>query len=73
MTLKKTDTLTIRLDPVVKEVLRKAADEERRSITNMVEVMILRYAKGVPPQRKVLGLSTGRVASSKTGSHHKSR
>ena len=36
----KTATLTFRIDPALKEALRIAADHERRSITNMVEVLI---------------------------------
>jgi len=36
----KTSTLTIRLDPDLKEALRAAADHEHRSIANMVEVLI---------------------------------
>ena len=38
---RKTDKLTIRIDPVVKEALREVAEAEHRSISNMVEVMIL--------------------------------
>ena len=36
----KTSTLTIRLEPDLKEALRAAAIQEHRSIANMVEVMI---------------------------------
>lgn len=39
----KTATLTFRFDPQVKEALRTAAQKERRSITNMVEVLVLDY------------------------------
>ena len=39
---KKTATLTRRIEPSVKELLR-AAREEYRSIANMAEVMILDY------------------------------
>jgi hypothetical protein len=38
---RKTDKLTIRIDPVVKKALREVAEAEHRSISNMVEVMIL--------------------------------
>ena len=34
----KTATLTFRMDPDLKEALRLAAERERRSITNMIEV-----------------------------------
>ena len=36
----KTTTLTFRIEPVLKEALRLAAEQEHRSIANMVEVMI---------------------------------
>ncbi len=45
MVVNKTETLTLRIEPSVKEVLRAAAQEEHRSIANMVEVMILDYCQ----------------------------
>jgi len=36
----KTATLTFRIEPDLKEALRIAADQEHRSIANMVEVLI---------------------------------
>ena len=39
----KTATLTFRIEPALKEALRTAAESERRSIANMVEVMIRDY------------------------------
>ena len=45
MAVNKTATLTLRIEPSVKEVLRAAAQEEHRSIANMVEVMILDYCQ----------------------------
>lgn len=36
----KTATLTIRVDPDLKEALRAAAQAEHRSIANMIEVLI---------------------------------
>lgn len=46
----KTSTLTIRLEPDLKEALRAAASLEHRSIANMVEVMILDHCSrsGIP-------------------------
>ena len=48
----KTATLTFRIDPGLKEALRMAADQEHRSIANMVEVLILSYCErrgiGIP-------------------------
>ena len=39
----KTATLTFRIDPGLKEALRMAADQEHRSIANMIEVLIRDY------------------------------
>ncbi len=46
----KTATLSFRIEPGLKEALRTAAEQEHRSIANMVEVMILDYCGrvGVP-------------------------
>ena len=41
----KTTTLTVRIDPTVKEGLRIAAEKERRSLANMLEVMIRDYCE----------------------------
>jgi uncharacterized protein (DUF1778 family) len=56
----KTESLTIRLEPSVRGILRLAAEQERRSVSNMVEVMIVDYAQKlgieedrVPPNKKV--------------------
>ena len=40
MAATKTSTLTFRIDPGLKEALRTAANQEHRSIANMVEVLI---------------------------------
>ncbi|MFC4487894.1 hypothetical protein [Tepidiphilus baoligensis] len=39
----KTATLTFRIDPGLKEALRVAANQEHRSIANMVEVLMQNY------------------------------
>lgn len=39
----KTTTLTFRIEPALKEGLRAAAEQEHRSIANMVAVMIRDY------------------------------
>lgn len=39
----KTATLSFRIEPGLKEVLRAAAEQEHRSIANMIEVMIREY------------------------------
>lgn len=41
----KTATLTFRIDPALKEALRLAAEQEHRSIANMVEVLIRGYCE----------------------------
>lgn len=43
MTTGKTATLSFRIEPGLKEALRTAAEQEHRSIANMIEVMILEY------------------------------
>ena len=52
MAITKTATLTFRIDPCLKEALRMAADQEHRSIANMVEVLIRDYCEqrgiGIP-------------------------
>ncbi|EOZ7545352.1 ribbon-helix-helix protein, CopG family [Enterobacter hormaechei] len=40
MATTKTATLTIRLDPGLKDALRVAAQAEHRSIANMIEILI---------------------------------
>ena len=41
----KTDTLTARIDPALKQAVRIAAALERRSLSNMLEVMICAYCQ----------------------------
>jgi hypothetical protein len=52
----KTATLTFRIDPGLKEALRIAADQEHRSIANMIEVLIREYCEqrgiAIPPSEK---------------------
>ncbi|MDO8890668.1 MAG: hypothetical protein Q7V00_02345 [Sulfurimicrobium sp.] len=43
MAAAKTATLTFRIEPGLKDALRTAAEQEHRSIANMVEVMIRDY------------------------------
>lgn len=50
----KSESLTIRLDPDVKEALRVAAERERRSISNMLEVMILEYSQHMEKTGRVV-------------------
>lgn len=41
----KTATLTLRIDPNVKDLLTAAADADRRSLSNMLEVIVLGHCK----------------------------
>ena len=45
MAATKSTTLTLRIDPGMKEALRIAAKQEHRSITNRVEVLIRDYCQ----------------------------
>ena len=52
---KKTTTMNLRVDPAIKEAIREAADQDNRSIANMIEVLIRRHCEEVgitiPEQR----------------------
>ena len=48
----KTETLTFRIDPGVKDMLRAIADREHRSISNTIEVLIIRHAESIGVQGK---------------------
>nr|WP_081984024.1 hypothetical protein [Massilia sp. JS1662] len=41
----KDETLTIRTSAEIKQLLRLAAERERRSVASMVEILILGYAQ----------------------------
>ena len=59
MPAKKTTTLNLRINPAVKDGLREAAEKDHRSISNMIEVLILRHCKEagitVPEQQTLFG------------------
>ena len=59
MATTKPTTLTLRIDPVIKEGLRLLAEKDHRSLTNMVEVMIRDYCKlhdvTIPEQATLFG------------------
>ncbi|MDS4058088.1 MAG: hypothetical protein RKP73_05905 [Candidatus Contendobacter sp.] len=58
---RKTATLMLRIQPTLKQGLRELAARERRSLSNMIEVMILDYGQrqGVPiPELPVVGEQT---------------
>lgn len=45
MSRAKSETLTLRTTPEIKELLRMAAEREHRSIASMIEVLILQNAE----------------------------
>lgn len=55
----KDETLSIRTSSEVKELLRMAAEKERRSVASMVEVLVLQYAE---EHNLVVPTDTGGVA-----------
>ncbi len=57
MPAKKTTTLNLRVDPVIKEAVREAAIREHRSIANLIEVLIRKHCEetGIPiPEQRHL-------------------
>ena len=50
---KKTSVLTVRVAPEVKAALQDAADTERRSLANMLEVAVLAYCGKPASTRKI--------------------
>ena len=53
----KTATLNLRIDPVLKEAVREAALRDRRSIANLIELLIRQHCKkaGIPiPEQQSL-------------------
>ena len=50
MSPKKTTTLNLRIDPILKEAAKIAAYREQRSVANMIEVLIRRHCDevGIP-------------------------
>jgi uncharacterized protein (DUF1778 family) len=41
----KDETLSIRTSADIKQLVKQAADRERRSIASMIEILVLSYAK----------------------------
>lgn len=42
---RKVETLSLRIRPEIKQLIRQAAEIERRSIASMIEIMVLEYAR----------------------------
>lgn len=55
MALLKSTNLNLRITPEVREALRQAAEREHRSISNMVEYLIVHYCQtnGIEIQKPV--------------------
>jgi hypothetical protein len=53
----KTATLNLRIDPALKDAVRVAAEQDHRSIANLIETLIRRYCKergiSIPEQQKL--------------------
>ena len=45
MVKKKTATLNLRVDPIIKEAIREASERQHRSVANMVEILIREHCK----------------------------
>ena len=64
MPARKIATLNLRIDPLIKDAVKQAADQEHRSIANMVEVLIREHCKRIgitiPEQRTLFEKDDGR-------------
>lgn len=58
----KSATLTIRVDPRLKEALRVAAEIEHRSIANLIEVMIRSYC-----DQRAIAIASSEATKKKRG------
>lgn len=49
---RKTDTINLRMSPAIKDLLRAAAEREHRTLSNMLEVLILEHCRryGIPQE-----------------------
>lgn len=41
----KTQVVSVRVEPQIKAALQAAADKERRSLANMIEIMVMTYCQ----------------------------
>ncbi len=55
-TARKTEAVNLRMAPDVKELLRLAADREHRTLSNMLEVLVLQHC-----EQQGIALPTGRA------------
>ena len=65
-TILKTETLNLRISPTTKSALRFIADRERRSMSNMIDMLVTVYLanNGLPPPGEKQGL---KIAQSRNG------
>jgi hypothetical protein len=63
---RKTDKLSIRIDPVFKEALQKVAEMEHRSAANMIEVFIRDYCRKIGVKIEGVPAATEQATSRKT-------
>lgn len=70
----KTETITLRIEPAVKAGLKAMAERERRSIANMVEVLIRDYCHqkgiGIPEQSTATHQHDDLTGSAKAAHRH---
>lgn len=57
----KDETLSIRTSAEIKQLLRMAAERERRSVASMIEILVLEYAQehGLQPVRNNRNIAQG--------------
>lgn len=59
MSPRKTATLNLRIDPILKEAVRVAAEREHRSVANFIELLIRDHCKRegipIPHQEELFG------------------
>ena len=59
MSPRKTATLNLRIDPVLKEAVRVAAERDHRSVANLIELLIRRHCESsgipIPEQAEMFG------------------
>lgn len=65
----KDETLSIRTSRDIKQLLRVAAERERRSIASMIEVLILKYAQEQGMQAEVPSVEETKKGKGNDGAH----
>lgn len=67
----KTETLNLRVYPIFKQLLKEAAEQEQRSMVNMLEVLLGDYydRKGIVPSSFKATLSPCKQASADRKAH----